>query len=99
MDTELPSYLGLAQASFQQTSCFEAPLLETIEITSYACWISHVPNAIKEKSLCQLYYVSFNSEASARLLHKQPLKSRLSVVGLEAEVAAELLAWVAACDG
>ena len=61
VDTELPSDLGLAQASFQQTSCFEAPLLETIEITSYACWISHVPNANKEKSRCQLYYVTLNN--------------------------------------
>ena len=62
VDTELPSDLGLAQASLQQTSCFEAPLLETIEITSYTCWISHVPNASKDKSRCQLYYVSINSQ-------------------------------------
>ena len=67
MDTELPSDFGLAQASFQQTSCFEAPLFETIEIASYACWISHVPNAIREMSPGQLYYVIFNSREKGEL--------------------------------
>ncbi len=66
VDTELPSYFGLAQASLQQTSCFEAPLLETIEITSYACWISHVPNTSKEQLQCQLYYVIINSNGTIR---------------------------------
>ena len=61
MDTQPTSYIGLAQASFQQTSCFEAPLFETIEITSYACWVSHVPNDNKEAPLYQLYYVIINS--------------------------------------
>lgn len=61
VDTELPSNLRLAQTSLQQPSGFEAPLLETIEITSYACWISHATNAKKERTKRQLYYVILNS--------------------------------------
>ena len=61
VDTELPSHFGLAQASLQQTSCFEAPFFESIEIASYTCWISHDRDGSRYASLCQLYYVILSS--------------------------------------
>ena len=69
MDTELPSYFGLAQASLQQTSCFEAPFFESIEITSYTCWVSHDRDGSRYTPICQLYYVILNSTSIPLAFH------------------------------
>lgn len=61
MYTKTSRDFGLAQASLQQTSCFESSLFESIKIPSYASWISHVPNSSRDTRRCQLYYVILNS--------------------------------------